>query len=109
MHGLFTGTRQHLPHGVRLEALHLAQFGRRVVGDPLPDCPPPVRGRGNLDGVARPELALHLNDTHPAIGVAELMRLLVDEHGFGWAAAWAQTTRVFSYTNHTLMPEALET
>ncbi|WP_284619962.1 glycogen/starch/alpha-glucan phosphorylase [Aquabacterium humicola] len=63
---------------------------------------------GRLDRLAE-HVAIHLNDTHPAIGVAELMRLLVDEQGFSWAPAWAMTRRIFSYTNHTLMPEALET
>ena len=62
---------------------------------------------GTLENFSE-HVALHINDTHPAMGVAELMRLLVDEYGYGWDKAWEITTKTFAYTNHTIMAEALE-
>ena len=63
---------------------------------------------GSMDSLAE-KVSIQLNDTHPAIAVAELMRILVDIHEVPWAKAWELTNATFSYTNHTLLPEALET
>lgn len=54
------------------------------------------------------KVAIHLNDTHPAISICEMMRILVDDNGIKWAEAWRLTKATFGYTNHTLLPEALE-
>jgi starch phosphorylase len=62
---------------------------------------PDVRNLGD-------KVAVHLNDTHPAVAVAELMRLLMDVHGMAWKEAWEVTQATTAYTNHTLLPEALE-
>ncbi len=64
--------------------------------------------RGQTIETLDQKCALQLNDTHPAIAIAELMRLLMDEHGLQWDAAWQITHNIFGYTNHTLLPEALE-
>ena len=66
-----------------------------------------LRKNHSLDNFCE-KFAIQLNDTHPAVSIAEMMRLLIDEHHYEWAKAWSITQKTFAYTNHTLMPEALE-
>ncbi len=66
-----------------------------------------LKNYGTLDNLPD-KVVVHINDTHPALCVPELMRLLMDDHGYEWDAAWEITTKTLAYTNHTVMSEALE-
>ena len=66
------------------------------------------RKRGKDIGDINKDIVIHINDTHPALAVAEMMRILIDEEGLGWDDAWKITNSMMAYTNHTIMPEALE-
>lgn len=66
------------------------------------------RTYGSLDNLAD-KVAIHLNDTHPVLAIPELLHILLDKEGYDWKTAWGMAKKVFSYTNHTLMGEALET
>jgi glycogen phosphorylase len=99
---LYPDDSTYMGHGLRfvqeyfLAACSLADIVRRF-------------RRDNLDWSALPEkAAIQLNDTHPSLAVPELMRILLDEAHLGWDQAWDLTQRTLAYTNHTLLPEALE-
>ncbi len=83
--------QQYLLVSASLQAILKKHFKRYHTFDNLPE-----------------KVAIHINDTHPALCVPELMRLLIDEHDYGWDEAWDITCRTLSYTNHTVMSEALE-
>jgi len=93
----------HTPAGKRLRLEQQMFF----VSCSLQDLMRLLLQRGTIRDFAD-KFAIQLNDTHPSLAIPELMRLLLDQHGLGWDESWGITTRCFGYTNHTLLPEALE-
>lgn len=67
-----------------------------------------LRGRNSIEQLHE-KVSVHINDTHPTLAIPELMRILMDDYALGWDQAWYITTQTVSYTNHTILPEALET
>ena len=67
-----------------------------------------VTHHGSIDGIDE-LVCIHINDTHPALCIPELLRILIDNYDIKWEDAWEMTRRMVSYTNHTILPEALET
>lgn len=63
---------------------------------------------GSIDDIGE-KVIVHINDTHPVLAIPEIMRILMDDEGFNWSEAWRATNNIISYTNHTTLPEALET
>jgi starch phosphorylase len=92
-----------------LSACAVRDLVRRYLRDKFPGSGDGTSGRSPSDFDSFPDkVAIQLNDTHPALGVAELMRILIDENELTWEKAWEITQATFAYTNHTLLPEALE-
>lgn len=101
---MFEGKELRLKQQYFLSAASLSDIVRRYKSSKFAQSMNPREAMKVMDQ----RVAVQLNDTHPSISIPELMRLLVDEEKLSWDEAWTVTTKVFSYTNHTVLPEALE-
>lgn len=101
---MFEGKELRLKQQYFMSAASLADIVRRFKSSKF------AQAKGGREALKHmhEKVAIQLNDTHPSISIPELMRLLIDEEKLTWDEAWHTTTNVFSYTNHTVLPEALE-